>query len=251
MISVAAVAYYVIPNKLAAIAIQFPMVVMPIVFPATSELHARGEDERMRRLFLRGLKYILILVLPVVIPLIVMPDAVLKIWVGKKFALGEGTGVLILLTISHLVASLTMVPGTVISGIGRPHIQTFFLSLAGIMDLILCLLLIPHYGIIGAAWASIISIVISGIGFFIYMKRFMCLGIGEIMEEKFVSIFTIAAVFGIVLRMFRGHITDVFSLLAAVLIVGVCFIGSILVLNVITRDERRLIRDYISSWGKK
>ncbi|MEW6201273.1 MAG: flippase [bacterium] len=250
LLSVAAVTYYVIPNKLAAIAMQFPIVVMPIIFPAVSELHATGEHERMRRLFLRGLKYVLILVLPVVLPLTLIPEAVLGIWVGREFAEG-GMLVLILLSISHLAASLTMVPGTLVSGIGRPQVQTFFLFVAGIINVAACLLLVPRYGIVGAAWASVISITISGAGFFIYMQREMRIGFREILGEKFISLIVLAAVVGVVLRLFRGEITDVASLLAAIFVTGVCFIGLVLLFRVIDRDERRLISDYLALRVKK
>ena len=150
----AQVAFYVVPASIALRIHGFIASIMGVVFPLCSELHATGQQEKLRKLYLKASKYSLILGLSVATPLITLSFQVMKYWMGDEFA-AKSSLVLAILSTSSLFTSLTVIPSYLLDGIGKPKVNAFFSVLSALMNICLCLLLIPKYGVKGAAFAGL------------------------------------------------------------------------------------------------
>src|SRR3989344_4937920 len=98
------------------------------------------------------------LILPFVILLVSFPEVIIKFLFGDGFLSAAIT--LQILTVSMIFYSVFTVLQTTLDGIGRPFINTKILFLMAGANLVLNIALVPTYGIIGSAFASLTSYLI-------------------------------------------------------------------------------------------
>jgi O-antigen/teichoic acid export membrane protein len=153
---IAAVAYYVIPYSLAANTWTGVGNITSVIFPSASELSAMQANEKLRELYLRATKMVVLVGLPVTVILVVVPRQILQYWVGPEFA-QHGALTLQLLAGGCFFNILAHVPMVVSQGIGRPWIAAKYSLINGVANLGLFLLLIPRLGVVGAGLSFFLS----------------------------------------------------------------------------------------------
>lgn len=119
--------------------------------PVISDLHARGMNSELEDLFKRVTRWIVTLSLPIFLPLILFSPQVLVIF-GEQFTVVSLS--LAILTVGQLVNVGTGPVGGMICMRGRPRLETINSVFAWALSIGLCILLIPRYGILGAAIAN-------------------------------------------------------------------------------------------------
>lgn len=117
------------------------------VMPVASELDAQGRRSALQTLFIRGTKYAIALVAPMVVVLMVLAKPILQRWLGPEFA-AQSLATQIL--IAHQVLTISTVVGdNIIVGLGKlPKRLPNALGLT-IGNLALSLLLVKPLGIMG------------------------------------------------------------------------------------------------------
>jgi len=81
----AASGVYSVPAKLFALVFGIGTAVTSLMFPAFAELEGAGATERQRRLLLVGLRVGTALMLVLALPLLLIPDLLIKAWIGGGF----------------------------------------------------------------------------------------------------------------------------------------------------------------------
>ena len=153
LISVAAVAYYALPYDVVLRILVIPGAIAAVMFPAfaSSFIH---DPARTTALFVRGAKYLFLLLFPLALLTVTFAGDGLRVWLGADFA-RHSTVVLKWLVVGVFFNGLAQMPFTLIQGVGRSDL-TAKLHLAE-LPIYLSLLwwLIAHAGIEGAAmtWA--------------------------------------------------------------------------------------------------
>lgn len=151
-----AVTFYAIPYMLAEKSGVAVSNITSAVFPLSSELSSGQDENRLRELYLRSTKMVILLAIPVAITLLAFSTPILRWWVGKEYAL-KGSLTLELLALGYLANICGYVPSVVAQGLGSPWISARYAVLNGIINLIFFVLLIPRFGIAGAAAGFLIS----------------------------------------------------------------------------------------------
>jgi O-antigen/teichoic acid export membrane protein len=123
--------------------------------PIISDLHHRAELRKLESLFKMVTKWAFSLGLPAVALIVIFPREILAIF-GQDFAVGGIS--LILLSLGQLMNLVTGPLGVMISMSGRSGLTMLNAVLHLGVQMGLCFLLIPDYGILGAAAAKVISI---------------------------------------------------------------------------------------------
>lgn len=136
--------------------------------PAASDLEARDDRERLRRLVIFGTRYALTVVLGAAMSIAVFGGEFLSLWMGAEYATESGK-VLLVLVVSQ-AAYIGQAPTvSVLFGLNR-HRQLAFLHLGeAFVKVALSLMLLPSLGILGAAVGTAIpqlaaSVVLVAIG---------------------------------------------------------------------------------------
>jgi O-antigen/teichoic acid export membrane protein/glycosyltransferase involved in cell wall biosynthesis len=129
-----------------------PNSLVTALFPVFSLLQARTAEDKIRNLFARTLKYTLIVVGGIIIPIILLARTILRLWLGGEFPARSGTAFQ-LIAAGFLFAAFTCIAFNLIQGLGRTDIT-------GKIHILLLLIYVPllwagvHYwGINGAAAA--------------------------------------------------------------------------------------------------
>jgi O-antigen/teichoic acid export membrane protein len=211
------VAFYVVPANIATMIHTLIANQMSVVFPLCSELHSTGKHDQLKDLYLKGSKYAFILAISVATPIIVLSSKIMHFWMGAEY--GEKSGmVLSVLATSYLVTSLTVIPHYLINGIGKPKINAIFSLISGILNLCLCLILIPNYGIIGAASANLANFAIVALYLVVIDKHIMRIGILNLLIKIWLRPLLVAMVQGcMIIWLFAPFINSILNLLITLL----------------------------------
>ncbi|HEX7260092.1 MAG TPA: flippase, partial [Candidatus Saccharimonadia bacterium] len=152
-----AVAFYVIPGNLAVKIHGTISALTAIIFPLSSELFATGNLERLHSLYFRATRLVLTFITVAVTPMYVFAHPFLLHWIGVSFA-QNSTLVMQLLLATYSILSLTAIPFFVLYGAGKPKMAALFSVISGVLNVALILILIPRFGINGAAFAYLLSV---------------------------------------------------------------------------------------------
>lgn len=193
----AQVAFYVVPASIALRIHGFIASIMGVVFPLCSELHATGQQGKLRELYLKASKYAFILGLSIAMPVVVLSSQIMKFWMGSEFA-AKSSLVLAVLSVSSLLASLTVIPSFLLDGIGKPRVNAFFAVLSAVMNIVLCFLLIPRYGVNGAAFAGLTNGVLVAFYLVTVDKKILHIGLPRIVADIWSKPFAASLVQGAV-----------------------------------------------------
>ncbi len=165
LLPLARVSYYAVPFNLAAKLHVVPYALGPVLFPAVSEVAARGFLQQLTELYLRTTKVLCATTLPLAVFLTVYSDRILEHWLGPDFA-AEGALSLRLLTSAFFVMLMTQPATDVARGTGRPEIGAGIAACDAAVVAALCMILVPRLGIDGAALAILVG---TGIGSVVFV----------------------------------------------------------------------------------
>jgi O-antigen/teichoic acid export membrane protein len=153
LLAVGALTYYAIPYEVLVRVSIIPAAMALTLFPAFSYLERR-DDVVLDQLFARPLKYLLLVMTPALAFLGIFAEPLLAAWLGAGIAAQAALPMRILVVAFYLNA-FGQIPFVALQGLGRPDLKAK-LDLVQIPLFIgLLLVLIPRYGIAGAAAAKL------------------------------------------------------------------------------------------------
>lgn len=174
LISVAAVAYYATPNEVLTKLWLFPWALMGVFFPAFSTSFVQDRSHTAL-LFDNGLKYIFLVVFPIILFIITLANEGLDLWLGSEFA-QNSTQVLQWIAVGVFIYSLGQVPYALIQGVGRPDLTAKLHLIEFPCYLVILWWLISIDGIVGAAIAWVLRIAVDTVFTFGMAKRLLQIG---------------------------------------------------------------------------
>jgi len=156
IISVAAVAFYAVPNEVVTRLSLIPSALVGVLFPAFSTAVV-SDRARLAFLFESGMKYIFLALFPVTLLLVAVAQEALRFWLGIEFA-HQSTSVVQILAIAIFINGLGQIPFAHVQGAGRPditaklHLLELPIYIAGLV------LLSRNMGIRGVALAWLLRV---------------------------------------------------------------------------------------------
>jgi O-antigen/teichoic acid export membrane protein len=153
-----AAALYGIPSRLFGLGLGLGTAGTTVLFPAFSELEGRDDRERQQELLLAGLRIGMALMLFVALPLVLVPDLIIRAWVGRGFE--ESTWVLVLLGLALIVHQPANVLSQYLSARARQRELSFVTLSVVAVNLALSIVLAFTVGIWGVALASAVTLAV-------------------------------------------------------------------------------------------
>lgn len=150
--SMAAVAYYTAPYEAVTRLAIFPRSLVRTLFPAFSSLGASNARESLGQIFIRSVKYLLLVLGPFPVLIVVFAPEILGLWLGAEFA-EKSTLVLQILAVGVFANSLAFIPFGLLQGLGRPDLTAKFHLVELPLYAGLLWFLVGDIGIAGAALA--------------------------------------------------------------------------------------------------
>jgi O-antigen/teichoic acid export membrane protein len=183
IVSVTALTYYTAPYEVASRLLIFPGALSTTLFPAFSALSAVSHRDLIR-LYVRSLKYILLLLGPAAFLGVVFARDILRVWLGAGFAANSST-VFSVLSVGMVLNALSQMPANLLDSVGRPDLRTkvflsYVLAYGG-----LAWFLISGFGIVGAALAWGARGALECLLFFVVSARLLRIGRAAFVEYGF------------------------------------------------------------------
>jgi O-antigen/teichoic acid export membrane protein len=168
-LGVAAVSFYEVGSRLTAIMRAIPLVMLSALIPATSELGARNDREKIRQTYYVTSKYVCMMTVAVMAFIILEAHSVVNFWIGEGF---ESSVILIqILAIGYGVNVMGGAASQTGAGIGRPEFDMKSTVLLTVINPILSVVLVHHFGSAGAAAGTSIALVVAAIYLLVIFHR--------------------------------------------------------------------------------
>lgn len=219
-------------------------------FPAVTQSDALGDMERIRQLYLRMSRLIAFIMFPALAIFFIGAESLMNIWLGPEFA-RESAPVLRIFAIAYLFIAFSAAPVVVSEGMNKPKIPAIFGSLGAIINLIAALILIPKFGITGAALALLINCVLQ-VPVFVWFvsKKVIKVPVFLLFKKAYLKPMIAAASAIFLSEYFFSYGQSLVSLSAAVLIFGVSYLSVNILIGTFDSADKLAAKYFISKVTK-
>lgn len=168
MLSAQELGWWSVPYKI-TFAFQFvPVALSASVYPVMSELFLT-QKEKIGDLFLKSWRYLFTIVFPISFGLMALATPVIIKLYKPQFS--PAIPVLRILLISLIFGYLSFITGATLNASNKQKTQTSLLGLSLVINVITNLILLPKIGIMGAAFAALLSNFTLSIGGFWFCRN--------------------------------------------------------------------------------
>ena len=209
-------------------------------FPRASTL--RDDGPRLRALFFDGSRLLALAATPMLLLLFVLAEPTLRFWIGGVQGVQvaqAGSPALRWLVAALLIQSVAIIPVTFCEAMGRPEINNSFAVASALIHIPLVLLLVPRFGITGAAMALFINSATQTVVFIVYASRTLFhVSLTELIRRTFVRPLAAAALTaGLAYFAARPFIQSRLTLVLALVVLPIVYLGIAFLLSAITRED--------------
>jgi len=155
-----AVAIYSIPVMLVTYASNIVNNFSRVLQPFASSTQAAGKQDALAQTALWSSLVGLMIYMPIFILVFTIGRDFILIWMGHSFADGVVT-VLPVLSVAYILAIAEMPLENILMGMGQVRVLTIILITESLVNIALMMLLIPRFGLDGAAWATALPLIVS------------------------------------------------------------------------------------------
>lgn len=120
------------------------------LFPHISARERSGNRRTVRRVFRLAVGVNLVLAVMLALPLVVFGRELLRLWMGSAFA-AHAYLVLAILAVAYCALSINVAPHFTLLGLGKVRFVSLMNVFGGLLSLCAAALLIPAFGLLGAA----------------------------------------------------------------------------------------------------
>lgn len=156
-------------------------IVNMVISPRLASHYAQNELLRLQQIVTFGVTFSMAIALPVTAVLILWGEEILGFVFGAEYVSGYST--LVILAVGQTLNAMFGSVGLLLNMSGHERYSAIWLGVSTLANILLNIILIPHFGMVGAAFATLISICIWNIAFWrVAMKK---VGV----DASFLSIF--------------------------------------------------------------
>jgi len=168
-----------------------------ILFPLTTKLYTNKDKTKINLIIKKVYELGLYFFIPLLLIIITYSRELLLVMFGEEFV--RGAVVLIILSASYFVTSLSTLNLNINSGMGRIKEKNKIIYTAAIINIALDLILIPKYGMIGAAVATLIGTIVMFIGSYLSITTVLKtkLNTRNLIKTLLLSLFLVLVIYGL------------------------------------------------------
>ncbi len=243
---VANVAYYGVAYSIAQRLWVFIANLVSVVFPAASAFSGESDQGRFNELYVRGMKVTAMTAAFPSLAFCVFAYPFLRFWLSQGYA-DRGAPVLILVTLGFLLNSFSFVASQVLQSTHRVNFAASSSLIYSLLNLASFLILIPRFGILGAA-GGFLGCQVLFVPWFVHRTNSL-LGVswGRLIVSSYLGAFSCAGVASGVCWMFLGRIHSLVGLAVAGFVgLGVYVAGGAVV--ILDRRDREAARLLLRRW---
>jgi O-antigen/teichoic acid export membrane protein len=172
-----------------------PASLVATLFPALSTLSGQEQHETSRAFVARSLKFLLLVMGPLVVILVVYARQILESWLGPEYA-RRSAAPLQILAIGVLANSLAYAPYALLQARGRPDLTAKFHLLELPVHLLVLGTLIQIWGLVGAAVAWSVRVTLDAALLYLAAHRLSGISVASLVAAKVPQALALLAALG-------------------------------------------------------
>lgn len=240
------VALYAVALALSQLLRHVYQPILNVLFPLSSELWEKKRMQRLSRGIAMLYKYVLIIIVPLAGVLMAFPREFLGTFFGQDYV-GASLALQILAP-TMIIITYALIVEAVFMGIGKSNLSTKQIYVGGVLNLVLGILLIPKFGMGGAAVALFIASLGRGAYGMKHLRRFVEVPVPWLswILTGLASIVFLAAILVLKLTLHLGVWVEMAICLS---IAMVLYLGFIILTGVVKIDELSAMKERVFSGG--
>lgn len=151
--------FYGVAIRLVQFLYLFPTLLSGSTFPAFARLAVR-DNEKMRALLERTLTLTLLVAFPIAVGGLIVAPEIIEFLFGKGYLAAIPALRILMLTLATTFPIALL--GNAVFAYDKQKLLVAYAAIGGVANVILDLLFIPPFGILGSAWATLISQILAG-----------------------------------------------------------------------------------------
>jgi O-antigen/teichoic acid export membrane protein len=154
MNTITGVGVFGVASQITSVSGEFSSSISSTSKPVMAELQDRGDVDQMERIYQTANKWVAMVQIPIFMLMVIFPEAILSIF-GESYV--DGSTALIILAVASFIKVITGMGGTIIDMAGYTKLKLFNSFLRLVLYILLDYLLIPRFGLVGAAVAVLVG----------------------------------------------------------------------------------------------
>lgn len=205
-----------------------------IFSPMFSKYFAQDDKQRMQHIYRLVTRWIFTMLVPIFIFILLFSKKILLLF-GPEFL--PVSDILILLTIGTSIFALFGIGGSVLVVSGYQKLNLTNTLMATILNIVLNIILIPKYGLAGAAWATVISLTF--IAIIRLIETQILLNINPFYLKNLKAVFAGLITFGIMicLKQYLMQFHTVLTIISAIITISLIYLLLMLILKLDEDDK--------------
>jgi len=210
------------------------------LFPQLSERYGKAGLAALKDASFRASRYVSLVYVPLAVGLAVTALPTITLFAGVQYM--EGAALLAVFSISMALTALSIIVNSVLSSLAKTRILLEVNSLAVFVDTLLCLILLPYFGVVGAAFGRAASTIV----FFAYCdRRLKSIHKFRYDGEAFKKSWLGSIVMGLIVLVLEVVWMDRLLLPLYVLVGGVAYLSMLRILRVVNASDVILVRNFL------
>lgn len=243
--------YYTANQNIARIPFFALSAFSAILFPGVSKSVSEKAEEVTIRMINSSIKYAVILLLPITVVFSATSSEIISLLYSNQYLPGAQS--LSILSISFAFITMTSIFANILNGAGHPNKSAIISTIGVLLSIFLCLILIPAYGLTGAALATGLSGVLTmSISASLVIKRFK-------LKVELTKMFYILVSASVIYLLSLNTDFSGFGLLIWYSLMGILYLCILTLLNVVSQNDLAKIsvvipsglRDRLPKWMKE
>jgi O-antigen/teichoic acid export membrane protein len=170
LLSVTAITYFSIGDRLLDYAAEVVGSLAQIFVPMAGQSHAKGDTNKLRTIWIAGNRACAMIIFPIAAILIILGKSVITAWVGAKYV-SASYPVLVVLAVPMTFMLAQGASSRILYGMAKHRPMAWVTLMESLANLILSIVLIRPFGIVGDAFGTAIPLMCTALFF---MPRHMC-----------------------------------------------------------------------------
>jgi O-antigen/teichoic acid export membrane protein len=215
-----------------------PEIFMQLFFPLVTKEYFKKNYSLVRELSKQVGKWIFIITLPVFVLIFLFPGAFINIIFGQEYL--PATNALRFLSIGALFTTVFTISNRLISMKGKSKLILYDIIIATIINIFLNFILVPKYGITGASFATMTSLIFLNLLFFIQAKKYLDI---IPIRRAMIKITIVSIIPAIVIFIARNFISqiNIFWLITLFLAFSIMYIGLLFITRCFDDYDKMII----------
>ena len=235
------VGLYNVAVPLAALIMIVPDLIIQLFFPLVTKEYSRKNYGLIQELSKQATKWVFMVNVPLTLIIILFPGAIINFFFGSAYLGAEQS--LQLLALGSLFGSLSIIPSHLISMIGKSKVMLTNILIMLALNIILNIILVPIYGMVGAAFATMVIFICITIVYLIQCRYFLSF---IPLRRKMIGISLLSLIpLGIIMFLKSFFVLTFFALILLGIVFVLIYLGVIILFRCLDKHDMFIIMSFL------